>query len=1159
MRGTAIGLSVIVFLGAASAAEPAIETFPLDPAGNILAWVAAGPFAANGPRHEALAALSEPPAEGAMLGDKAWRRAFAGAGGYVNLESLFRSDSAVAYAACAVESDREGTATLLAGSDDGIRIWYGGKLVHEWKGRRGWRAAEDEVSFEMRRGSVPLVVEVEEHIADWGFSVAIRPPEGGRARTRLALAEALPGRFVEVDANATGFLEGPEDSLAGVAFLRVRYLGEEGKARIRAGFAGTPGPWESVEIAPGERTYEVAVPVVTEPKDLEIAIRAGEDTATRTVRLLPQRKWEIYIAQHTHTDIGYTATQDDIYREHMRFIDEALACAKATEAYPPEARFRWVCEASWGVDLYLRNRPPQAIRALAEAARAGLVEFTALPMNLTDLATEEVVIRGLATAAMLRARFGVPVVSIQQNDVNGYPWALPRLLAASGVTYFANGINETRSRVPFDVPTALIWESPDGSPLTVFRGFHYLTGNFLGLCETIEKARRELGGTLADLQAKGYPHRTLLLTVGGVLTDNSPPATILCDIVREWNVRWTYPRLCTATLSDFFRALEQETAGNLPRFRKAWPDWWADGNGSAAREVALVRRAHERLAAADAMLAVTGRTMGGGGATLRRRLAEAYESALLFDEHTWGAWSSISDPDGLFAKTQWGFKSSYASRAALDAAELEDAGCAALAWGIPTGDAAALAVFNPLPWERSGIVEARIPITLFDWAEVRVVDNASGEPVPMQVLARDRIWVRCLIQAKGIPALGYRTYRVERGAPAALEPPFTSGADFIDNGFVRVEVDPATGAIRSIVDRQAGGEIVAVRGDEVPYGFGQYVYEQISKEPGRGFLWPIHKDVPFERRTLSGIRVASGESGPLAATLAVEGTIEEKHTVRMEIELRRGERAAHLTYGVRKPATVTPEAVYIAFPFADALPELRLEVAGGVARPGIDQIPGSATDWHSTQYWIRAKGEKRGAVWVTLDAPLVQFGGINMGRYLETLRLPRPTFYSWPMNNYWFTNFPAEQGGEFVLRYVVSAHRGAGTDSLAARFAREQSVPPRAIFIPPRRAGDLPAREASFIAVEPDGVALSGIKAAEDGHGAILRLREIDGKRQAVTVRFAKYLRVERAERTNAMEERGAPVEIREGAFTIELEPHAGAEIRVAPFAGGRALRPGRS
>jgi len=553
------------------------------------------------------------------------------------------------------------------------------------------------------------------------------------------------------------------------------------------------------------------------------------------------------------------------------------------------------------------------------------------------------------------------------------------------------------------------------------------------------------------------------------------------------------------------------------------------------------------------MLALAGRTPGAGGAALRRRLADAYESALLFDEHTWGAWSSISDPDGLFAKDQWGFKASYASEAALDASELEDAGCAAFAWRIRTGDAAAVAIFNPLAWERNGIFEARIPATFFAWEDIRVIDPATGEPVPMQVRARDRLWVQCLIQAKGIPALGYRTYRVEKGAPPKLDSPFTIGADSIDNGLVRVEVDPATAAIRSILDRDAGENVVAAAGEKVPYGFGQYIYEQIQKEPGRGVLWPIHKDVPFVRRIAGRIRVTPGESGPLAATIAVEGTIEEKHTVRLEIELRRGERAARLTYRIRKPATLTPEAAYIAFPFADSLPELRLEVVGGVARPGADQIPGSATDWHSTQYWIRARGEDRGAVWVTLDAPLVQFGDINMGKYLETLQLPRPTFYSWPMNNYWFTNFPAQQGGEFVFRYAVIAHRGAGTDSLAARIAREHAIPVRSIFIPPRRAGDLPEDRASFISIEPDGIALAGIKAAEDGRGAILRLRELDGKAQAVTVQFAPSLLVGRAERTNAMEEAGKPIVIKDGALTIELKPYEGAEIRVMPFAGGAA------
>ena len=41
------------------------------------------------------------------------------------------------------------------------------------------------------------------------------------------------------------------------------------------------------------------------------------------------------------------------------------------------------------------------------------------------------------------------------------------------------------------------------------------------------------------------------------------------------------------------------------------------------------------------------------------------------------------------------------------------------------------------------------------------------------------------------------------------------------------------------------------------------------------------------------------------------------------------------------------------------------------------------------------------------------------------------------MNNYWFTNFPAAQGGGLEWRYSLIAIPGAFDHEKAARFARE--------------------------------------------------------------------------------------------------------------------------
>ena len=863
----------------------------------------------------------------------------------------------------------------------------------------------------------------------------------------------------------------------------------------------------------------------------------------------PARTWEIFLVQHTHTDLGFTAPQPEILRDHLRFIDEALRMVRETDGFPEEARFKWTCEVTYGVEAWLRARPPEAALAFVDAVRRGRIEVAGLPVNLTDLASEEVVIRTMAALRDIKA-LGIPVRSAMQCDTNGYPWALPRLFREAGIRWFASASNETRSRIPFAVPTGFTWESPDGSQVLAWRGFHYHAANLLGLATSVEETEKNMAGALGELTAKGYPHDILLLQISGYYTDNSPPSTRPCEIVRAWNAKWGNPRLRTATLSEWFEALEARAKAPFERRRIAWPDWWADGNGSAPLEVSVVREAQDRLLAADAMGALGGAGLGSAGRPFREGARRAYGAALLFDEHTFGAHSSISDPWSEFTKVQWGHKAARAFEAAAGASSVEEQALSSIAGRLSAGDAPGIALVNPTSWARAGRAAAAIP----EWAlpgrvgtaAFHLVDLAGGREVPYQLIARRLSDVQIIVEAPEVPALGWRTLRIEAGAPAPVESPFRLDGTTIESDLVKVTVSPETGAITSLRDKVTGVELA---GTEGPWGLGSVIHERIVDPAGRDALWPIKVNPGLARASAKGVKVEAGLRGPLAASLRVSGKAGDVDFVE-EIALRRGDRRVKLTVTVRKPGRPDPEAVYVAFPFAFREPEVRAEVVGGVMRPGIDQVPGMATDWHSVGRWVRLEEGSRGAAWATLDAPLVQFGGINTGRYLETLPPRRPAFFSWAMNNYWFTNFPAIQAGEFRFRYAILPFaEGAGSDSEASRFAREFALPLRAAILTPGK-GTAPATE-SLIRIEPANVSVAALKAAEDGRGVILRIAEEDGKEARAVL--STPLRVERAERATFLEEPLGGLEVRAGGdgrseIVVPVPPRGTVTVRLAPL-----------
>ena len=113
--------------------------------------------------------------------------------------------------------------------------------------------------------------------------------------------------------------------------------------------------------------------------------------------------------------------------------------------------------------------------------------------------------------------------------------------------------------------------------------------------------------------------------------------------------------------------------------------------------------------------------------------------------------------------------------------------------------------------------------------------------------------------------------------------------------------------------------------------------------------------------------------------------------------------------------------MYFAFPFALPQPQVRYQGATAWVNPVTDMLPGANRQWFATQGGVWAKGAGGAAAWATSDAPLVTLGDINRGLWPASLDLRDATLFSYVMNNYWYTDTPARQGGRFTFRYALTS------------------------------------------------------------------------------------------------------------------------------------------
>jgi alpha-mannosidase len=130
--------------------------------------------------------------------------------------------------------------------------------------------------------------------------------------------------------------------------------------------------------------------------------------------------------------------------------------------------------------------------------------------------------------------------------------------------------------------------------------------------------------------------------------------------------------------------------------------------------------------------------------------------------------------------------------------------------------------------------------------------------------------------------------------------------------------------------------------------------------------------------------------------------------------------------------------------------------------------------------------------------PLMQFGAINTGRYTAGAMPQTTNLFSWPMNNYWVTNFNADQRGGHSWTYYLTTSPDV-SNGFASRFGRGCRIPFLTRILPGSGPGDN-NWQGSFITGWPENILLISAVPAADGKSCTVHLRETSGKATSLTL-----------------------------------------------------------
>ncbi len=844
----------------------------------------------------------------------------------------------------------------------------------------------------------------------------------------------------------------------------------------------TPVP---VHLKPGQQLFDFTVPAPEKKTTLRLAVDLAAGTvAERRVTLKPSRHLTVYILPHSHTDIGYTEIQTEIEDKQVNNLLQGIQYARDTAGYPAGARFIWNVEVLWAADLYLRRLGAAEREAFLAAVKNGQVALDGMYLNeLTGLCRPEELVRLFRFATQLREQTGAALDSAMISDVPGYTWGTVTAMAQAGIRYFSVAPNY------FDrIGDILVqwenkpfwWIGPDGhSKVLVWIPFWgYAMSHRYG-----QMSPQLVEDFCSGLDKRNYPYDIAYVRWSGH-GDNAAPDMAICDFVKQWNEKHAWPQFVISSTSAAFHAFENRYGDQLPEARGDWTPYWEDGAGSSALETALNRASSDRLTQAEALWA-----MQRPSEYPLEDFRQAWNDVLLYSEHTWGAWCSVGEPARRETREQWVVKQSYAVSADRRTRELLSR---AMGREQNAPAASSLDVFNTTSWPRTEIVA--VPKYI---AEDRdAVFDADGNPLPSQRLRNGEL----IFLAKEVPPLAAKRFTLRRAKPNPITGSASvaqAGSASLGNDIVQVRLNEKTGGIVEL--RTAG----------IDENFADTTDGQALND----YLYLIGENVADLQRN-GPVSLRAGETGPLVASLIIESGAPGCHKLTREIRLAQGADFVEIINLVDKKrleaasyhAKEGKESVNFSFPFRVPDGEIRLDVPFGVIRPDADQIASACKNWFTIGRWADVANADFGITWVTLDAPLVQVGGItatllnsqtNPDIWRKQVGLTQ-RLDCWAMNNHWGTNYRAYQEGLTVFRFILRPHRGPTDPAEATRFATGFSQP---LLVTGARGAK--PRSQPLLRVTPADVVVSGLKPSDDGHAVIVRLFNASPREQSAQVEWS--------------------------------------------------------
>ncbi len=913
--------------------------------------------------------------------------------------------------------------------------------------------------------------------------------------------------------------------LARVALRTTKPLGTA-KLRLEVGSAKLESSVHQTEVGDVETLIEIPATGATQ---IALYVSDAKEPVYRGT-FTPRRKWQVYALPMEQADFGYNDLPARTLEWENRFIDKTLEIQKK---YP---FYAFTLDAAANLESYLATRREENGKQLLGHLQSGKWGINALYANFfTGLSTPEELSRTLDYSLQAGRKYGLQIDSASQTDEPSITWAMPQILADAGIKYFTNGSDPIRGATNpiglLNFHSPFYWESPTGSKVLMWSGVSYTAVDDMtwggwsaeaaragSYSTSIFGLTRSLPLFLSQYEREDFPFDAVLLF--GLHNDEIPMRHWGdADVIDRWNQEYAYPKVIPATQRSFFEHITQNFGDKIKTFRGDGGAYWEDEAGADARIAAMIRTSQTQLAAAEKFESVADWLLP----HLRfdsQPFDAAWKNILLADSYVWSDANSYRRPESYRTRGGEAAHRAWAEAALQQTSDLRLVAMDTVAEVVGT-DKQGTVVFNSESWPRSDLFDFELE------PDEVLIDPATGQPIPCGVTEPhpDYQDVRCW--ASDVPATGYKFYAIAKGKVPDAE----QASSTVESKYYKLQLDPKTGAIAHLIDKATGADLVR---SEAEYGLNEYLYVS-GGDPGSFFpgnikdnrilnadvTLPLPK-LEIHRANLQGVPQVS--RFPWGVVVTIRSQALNTPAIVSTITLLDTGKQVSFHNEVEKTSTLKKEGVYFAFPFALDEPHVKYQGATAWVDPEKDMLPGANKQWFTTQGGVFGKGTANNVAWVSVDAPLITLEDINRGLWPESIQIRNGAVFSYVMNNYWYTDTPAQQGGHFVFRYALTSGPEVSEVQTMALTAEQRSPLTAIRHYNMGWKPTLADKGAGFLNASPAGVNILTIRPLAGTDTYLVRVQNMSSSEVKASVEFPAAA-LKQAFLGSVLGERTGPVE----------------------------------